>query len=294
MKNLKKVIVVFFLILIAIAPLKPKAQYVPVAVPNYQAIPFIIPWFNQANDTMYLIRTANHPDTFTLFFWDTENLINDWGLMNINSSDFTRESRAVEESLYINWGGGSDGLALVDQWELYIVSGASYFPPYNPQSGVWFYGTEYGSVLYNADYNYTIMNSNPVDIFYALYNVYNAGYSLGFSSATTDLQEAYSTGYAQGFYEAEQYYNYEIGVLQNQLNGTFEVAFEAGYQRGYSDGFNLGINENVDTTNWIMTLFLTLGTFLAIELFGGITLGAIVGIPLFIGIGFFVLKIIRG
>lgn len=278
----------------AISPLLPKAQYLPSQTANYQAYNFIMPWYNQADNNFYIIKTANSSDIFKLFFWDNLNLISDIATVNLASSDFVRASSSFEENIFINWGGGSDGLALIGEWEFYRIIGGSNFPPLQTGTGLYYYGTEYGSTYSNLDTATAQMNTAPQDIFGALYNVFNAGYSLGYGSATTDTQTAYNAGYTQGTYDTAGFYENQITIMNDQLAGALLAEYDRAYQIGYNDGFNLGITQEIDSTSWIVALFLSLGSFLAIELFAGITIGAIVGVPLLIGLGFFVLKIVRG
>lgn len=294
-KKIIKIALIFGLFAVfAISPLLPKAQYLPSQTANYQAYNFILPYYNQADNNFYIIKTADAPDSFTLFFWDNYNLIAESATVNINSADFIRASSSFEENIFIQWGGGSDGLALIGEWEFYRIIGGVNFPQVQAGTGIYFYGTNWGSSYGNLDLEVAIMNSQPQAIFAALYNVFNAGYNLGYGSATTDTEAAYNAGYAQGTYDTSSYYDNQIAIMDDQLEGALLAEYDRGYQLGYNDGYNIGITEEMDSTSWIVALFLSLGTFLSIELFAGITIGAIVGIPLLIGIGLFVMKIIRG
>lgn len=100
---------------------------------------------------------------------------------------------------------------------------------------------------------------------------YNAGYNNGYN---TGLSEGYNQGlndgYNQGYYEG-----------QND-----------GYDYGYQAGYNAGINEQLadkDFTHLLKSVFIGIGSFLGINLLPGITIGAIIAVPVIFGIIAFIL-----
>lgn len=81
---------------------------------------------------------------------------------------------------------------------------------------------------------------------------------------------------------------YKNGFLNGKRDGIAE-----GKQLGYKDGYENGYKQALDMS-WLKSIFTAFSSFFAIKLFGNITIGIIVGIPLFIGLVFFIFKLIRG
>ena len=69
------------------------------------------------------------------------------------------------------------------------------------------------------------------------------------------------------------------------------------YQKGYREGFAVAQSEGTifgETTSFLKTTFTNLGSLLDIKIFGNVTLGTIIGIPLILMVVLAVLKLVRG
>ena len=69
------------------------------------------------------------------------------------------------------------------------------------------------------------------------------------------------------------------------------------YQKGYREGFAVAESEGTifgETTSFLKTTFTNLGSLLDVKIFGNITLGTIIGIPLILMVVLAVLKLVRG
>lgn len=69
------------------------------------------------------------------------------------------------------------------------------------------------------------------------------------------------------------------------------------YQKGYREGFATSQSEGTifgETTSFLKTTFTNLGSLLDIKIFGNVTLGTIIGIPLILMVVLAVLKLVRG
>lgn len=69
------------------------------------------------------------------------------------------------------------------------------------------------------------------------------------------------------------------------------------YQKGYREGFATAQSEGTifgETTSFLKTTFTNLGSLLDVKIFGNITLGTIIGIPLILMVVLAVLKLVRG
>lgn len=69
------------------------------------------------------------------------------------------------------------------------------------------------------------------------------------------------------------------------------------YQKGYREGFANAQSEGTilgETTSFLKTTFTNLGSLLDVKIFGNVTLGTIIGIPLILMVVLAVLKLIRG
>lgn len=69
------------------------------------------------------------------------------------------------------------------------------------------------------------------------------------------------------------------------------------YQKGYREGFSTAQSEGTifgETTSFLKNTFTNLGSLLDIKIFGNVTLGTIIGIPLILMVVLAVLKLVRG
>lgn len=112
---------------------------------------------------------------------------------------------------------------------------------------------------------------------------YNNGYIDGIEAGYMDGEEK---GYGMGF---------EDGYNQGYTNGEdagYNQGHEDGYNTGYNIGYNTGINEQLadkDFTNLLKSVFIAMGSFLSINLLPGISIGAIIAVPIVFGIIAFIL-----
>lgn len=127
------------------------------------------------------------------------------------------------------------------------------------------------SIGYNDGYSYGLIDNHAYDV------GYNDGYSDGLRSS-----EGYSFGYDDGYDDG-----YEDGK-EYGINFGREHWYDVGYQAGY----NAGINEQLadkDFSNLLRSVFVAIGTFLGINLLPGISIGAIIAVPIVFGIISFIL-----
>lgn len=96
---------------------------------------------------------------------------------------------------------------------------------------------------------------------------YNRGYDAGYTDGYTD---GYDVGGAVGF-EDGYFYGHDIG-----------------YNKGYNDGINEQLADK-DFTHMLKSVFVGVGSFLGINLLPGITIGAIIAVPIVFGIIAFIL-----
>lgn len=142
---------------------------------------------------------------------------------------------------------------------------------------------------------------------------HDEGYNIGYNDGLNDNQsfqigynigknEGFQNGYDEGHYEG---YNsgysigYDTGLSEgyNQgLNDGYNQGYYAGqndgYDYGYQAGYNAGINEQLedkDFTHLLKSVFIGVGSFLGINLLPGISIGAIIAVPIIFGIIAFII-----
>ncbi len=158
--------------------------------------------------------------------------------------------------------------------ELYINNDTYTYQPYNTR-------IEGFRAEYIADWDYQDGYNDGYNIGYQ--EGREAGYNAG---SETGYEHGYIVGYDEGWEEGN-----EIGY-----NGGYQEGHEAGYQEGheagYNIGYNAGINEQLDDKDFTVLLksvFLAIGTFLGINLIPGISIGAIISVPIVFGIIAFII-----
>ncbi|HEY8363657.1 MAG TPA: hypothetical protein VIK77_12450 [Tissierellaceae bacterium] len=120
---------------------------------------------------------------------------------------------------------------------------------------------------------------------------YEEGYEAGY-------KEGFQAGKSSGFKEGEQF-GYNNGLADGFSEG-WDEGYNAGKEKGYSEGYNIGYNEGYNTgiieqiddkdfTNLLKSVFVGIGSFLGIKLLPGITIGAIIAVPIVFGIISFIL-----
>lgn len=100
----------------------------------------------------------------------------------------------------------------------------------------------------------------------------------------------YDDGYVDG---------YDVGFSEGLETGKtladeweYTRGYNSGYSVGYDDGYDKGISENMETGGFgliLKNVFLGVGSFLGIQLLPGISIGAIIAVPIVFGIITFIL-----
>lgn len=151
--------------------------------------------------------------------------------------------------------------------ELYLNDRGFFYQPYDTRiEGVRF---EY----YNPDYDYQ--------------DGYDDGYTDGYQAGR---EAGYQTGKEDGYYNGWND-GYDEGWEKGNESG-YNRGYEKGHNEGYQKGYNTGINEQLadkDFTNILKSAFIAIGSLLAINLLPGISIGAIIAVPIVFGIIAFVL-----
>lgn len=154
-------------------------------------------------------------------------------------------------------------------------------------------------VFYNVNIDYIAVKkmSNKFELY-----ISNAGtvYTLNYYEGVSRL-EGYRIKYDIPDYTYQDGYNdgYHDGYLKGKEDSN-DFYFEQGYQEGYIDGhnsgynsgYNKGISENMETGGFgliLKNVFLGVGSFLGIQLLPGISIGAIIAVPIVFGIISFIL-----
>ena len=160
-----------------------------------------------------------------------------------------------------------------------------------------FIDDEYGGL---SQITYFFKDDLLLYIQYDLYDeVYGEGFvdgreygrSIGRQEGYVDGQyEGYWSGYDEGY---EEGYNqgYEEGCEEGDWYGYHE-GYSIGYEKGDADGYNRGISENMESGGFgfvLKQVFVSIGAFLGIQLLPGISIGAIIAVPIVFGIISFIL-----
>ena len=113
-----------------------------------------------------------------------------------------------------------------------------------------------------------------------------------------DLLREFSRGYDVG-YSAGQNAGYNVGYSDGYNDGV-DVGRVYGYNEGYSvgrsEGYNIGYNDGInaqledkDFTHLLKSVFIGIGSFLGINLLPGISIGALIAVPIVFGIISFII-----
>ncbi len=175
--------------------------------------------------------------------------------------------------------------------------------------------------LSGSDFDFKYINISDNDLlqqyndFVGIDDIYNegfnAGYALGYQEgydtgltdaiSISDYESAFNWGVQVGYNQAvNEHGSYDAGYSDGVSDGLsqgllegYNSGYDIGYSAGKSDGFNEGVSENI-SQSWIIGIFDLFGTVLAIELLPNITIGFLVGLPVILGVVFFVIKVARG
>ena len=175
-------------------------------------------------------------------------------------------------------------------WVMYDdIAGQAYNDGYNDG---WNNGYEYGrDEGYTDGYNDGYEKGSEVG--------YEAGYEIGFENGNeAGYDEGYIIGRDEGYnngYNVGFNVGFDDGYTLGNTDG-FEDGFvlgrEQGYNEGYNRGYNAGINEQLedrDFASLLRSVFIAIGAFLGINLLPGISIGAIIAVPIVFGIIAFIL-----
>lgn len=176
---------------------------------------------------------------------------------------------------------------------------------------VWVMYEDVAGQAYNAGYNdgwnsgYEYGRDEGLDIGYfnGYEDGYNSGYENGFENGIeagydegyiNGRDDGYNNGYNVGYNDGiDAGYNegYEKGKEDGFEEG-FNASREHWYNVGYQVGYNKGLNEQIadrDFSHLLRSAFVAIGTFLGINLLPGISIGAIIAVPIVFGIIAFIL-----
>ena len=116
---------------------------------------------------------------------------------------------------------------------------------------------------------------------------YNDGYNQGYQEGR---QQGYQSGLDAG-YEDGRSDGYNEGYEEGKEDGK-TIGYNQGYDEGYNEGYNKGLNEQAEEQGFTVLLksvFVAIGTFLGINLLPGISIGAIIAVPIVFGIIAFII-----
>lgn len=96
----------------------------------------------------------------------------------------------------------------------------------------------------------------------------------------------------------------QIEIISEQilLNiGVYQQGYLTGIHYGKIEGESIGIRKGKDLgyqeamdLRWIRAIFTAFSSFFAIKLFGDITVGVLVGVPIFITLALWLFRLVRG
>lgn len=303
---MKKIIVFFGIVALMLIAKVPRtdAAYLPGQNINWSNMSLEIPYLDTADDGLYILVSNNIYYTYgsgSAYVYSVE-FINEapYGAVinyDYTDLDFILQNETFKQNKLIGWFGGSEGLFLLNSVEIVKVVGGHTLPDFTDAAkNVYTFSNNFGTV---SNYEGIIWyNTNPLNVVARVLDAEYGGYVQGVVDTTPGIEEARKLGYDQALAETTSSYEY---ILQNIYEITIpsreRLQYEQGRRDGYVLGYETGINVSIADTvnfNWIQTLFMGLGAFLSIELFGGISIGMIVGIPLVFGLVFFILKLVRG
>lgn len=92
-----------------------------------------------------------------------------------------------------------------------------------------------------------------------------------------------------------EYYPYMENLLINiDFQNGYIKGQKLGYNLGYDDGKDAQATQQLTSTGWISSIFGGISSLLNIQIFPGVTIGIIVGIPFVISLAYFVIRAFRG
>ena len=123
---------------------------------------------------------------------------------------------------------------------------------------------------------------------------YDAGKMDGYDEGYADGElDGYDDGYTKGYNKGLEH-SYDVGYDDGYEDGKadgFEIGQIAGYNDGYAVGYSDGLSETTDKNfgRLLGGVFAGIGAFLGINLLPGISIGAIIAVPIIFGIIAFIL-----
>lgn len=134
---------------------------------------------------------------------------------------------------------------------------------------------QYYGILENSDVLF-----RDDSAFYVMYDMYGHGY-----------EDGYYDGYLDGSMDGDYYTGYDDGYKDGKEYGI-NFGREHWYNVGYEYGYNKGLSEQMsdkDFGSLLRGAFTAIGAFLGINLLPGISIGAIIAVPIVFGIIAFIL-----
>lgn len=141
---------------------------------------------------------------------------------------------------------------------------------------------------YTGELNFYIWIITDIDIELSNINIYNLTQIYGDGNEPNTIED-FRNDFPSNYYPyiTTQLINidYENGFIQGKNEGT---------QEGIAQGITIGETHTFSVTDWIMGIFTAFGSFLAIQILPGVTIGLIIGIPFLISLAWFVIRMYRG
>lgn len=111
-----------------------------------------------------------------------------------------------------------------------------------------------------------------------------------------DLTIMYGTGNEPTLQQCKEiftsyYYPYNTGSV---LNLNYIDGYNEGMAVGYEKGKDAQATQQLTSTGWMSSIFGGISSLLNIQIFPGVTIGIIVGIPFIISLAYFVIRAFRG
>ncbi len=177
----------------------------------------------------------------------------------------------IGKTFVYSWYGGAEYMFI------YFENDSAFYIKYN----VYQYGYDLGYMVgYGDGYNLGLDDG--------YWNGHNDGYDYGYNVGYDDGENA---GYVIGYNEGYDY-GYNVGYDNGKEYGIDfgrKHWYNVGYEAGYNNGFNEGIKENWEFSRFLKSIFAGIGSFLGINLLPGISIGAIIAVPIIFGIIAFIL-----
>lgn len=251
--------------------------------------------YYQVFDFNQLIKNGNFTDNtewttyYNLDFSVSENKgtltpVNQFSSLRSNTIDFKENHKYYLTFNYIN------NATALGTWTFYILSETDYIqtPYYIPLS-------------LTTNKVETIITPNEtttkgIILQYNNSNVIQSQTLILSNVMVIDLTQMFGEGNEPDITTCEDifkasYYDYNTSTL---LSLNYLDGYNEGLGVGYNRGSNAQATKQLTATGWIQSIFAGLGSLLGLQIFPGVTIGLIVGIPFVISLAYFVIRAFRG